>query len=109
MYSIKFTTLANASVLNVAPWLIMVALFAPLFTREKMTVKLAIGVVVAFVGVTLIILGGEASFSLDSEYMIGNLLALLISLLGALFNLSYILLMNMYSLLRVTSCYFLFG
>jgi len=109
MYSIKFTTLANASLLNVAPWPIMVALFAPLFTREKMTVKLAIGGVVAFVGVTLIILGGEDSFSLDSQYMIGNLLALSISVLGALFNLSYMPLMNKYSSLRVTSWYILFG
>lgn len=59
MYSIKFTTLANASLLNVAPWPIFVALFAPFFTREKMTIRLAIGGFIALVGVSLIILGGK--------------------------------------------------
>src|SRR5690625_2956959 len=85
MYSIKFTTLANASLLNVAPWPIMVALFAPLFTREKMTVKLAIGGVVAFVGVTLIILIGEDSFHLDSTFFVNFFLYFLYRL----FSVSY--------------------
>lgn len=109
MYSIKFTTLANASLLNVAPWPIFVALFAPLFTREKMTMRLIVGGGIAFVGVTLIILGGEDSFSLSSDYMLGNILAFSISILGALFNLSYMPLMNKYSALRVTTWYILFG
>lgn len=59
MYSIKYTTLANASLLNVAPWPIFAALFAPLFTRERITVRVAIGGFIALVGVTLIILGGK--------------------------------------------------
>lgn len=109
MYSIKYTTLANASLLNVAPWPIFVALFAPLFTREKMTMRLIVGGGIAFVGVTLIILGGEDSFSLSSDYMLGNILAFSISILGALFNLSYMPLMNKYSALRVTTWYILFG
>lgn len=109
MYSIKFTTLANASLLNVAPWPIFVALFAPLFTRERMTLRLAIGGMIAFVGVTFIILGGDDGFTLNSDYMIGNLLAFSISILGALFNLSYMPLMQKYSPLRVTTWYILFG
>lgn len=109
MYSIKFTTLANASLLNVAPWPIFVALFAPLFTRERMTMRLVIGGGIAFIGVTLIILGGEDSFSLSSDYMIGNLLAFSISILGALFNLSCMPLMKKYSPLRITTWYILFG
>ena len=43
MYSIKYTTLANASLLNVAPWPIFAALFAPLFVKEKFTRRLAVG------------------------------------------------------------------
>lgn len=109
MYSIKYTTLANASLLNVAPWPIFAALFAPLFTREKMTVRLAIGGLVALIGVSLIILGGKAGFDLSSEYMFGNLLALFISLIGALFNLACMPLMNKYSPMRVTTWYILFG
>lgn len=66
MYSIKYTTLANASLLNVAPWPIFAALFAPLFTKEMMTKRLAIGGIVAFVGVVLIIVGGEEGFDFSS-------------------------------------------
>lgn len=109
IYSIKFTTLANASLLNVAPWPIFVALFAPLFTREKMTFKLGMGGLIALIGVSFIILGGEDNFALNSEYMLGNMLALSISLLGALFNLACMPLMNKYSPLRVTTWYILFG
>ncbi|SHN27509.1 DMT family transporter [Gracilibacillus kekensis] len=109
MYSIKFTTLANASLLNVAPWPIFAALFAPLFTKEKMTLRVAVGGMVAIVGVSLIILGGGDGFDLSSEYMVGNLLALSISLIGALFNLACMPLMNKYSPLKVTTWYILFG
>lgn len=109
MYSIKYTTLANASLLNVAPWPIFVALFAPLFTREKMTLKLAIGGLIALTGVSFIILGGDNQFDLNSDYMLGNMLALSISLLGAIFNLACMPLMDKYSPLRVTTWYMLFG
>jgi drug/metabolite transporter (DMT)-like permease len=109
MYSIKYTTLANASLLNVAPWPIFAALFAPLFTREKITVRVAIGGFIALVGVTLIILGGKDGFDLSSKYMIGNYIALAISLIGALFNLACMPLMKKYSPLRVTTWYVLFG
>jgi drug/metabolite transporter (DMT)-like permease len=109
MYSIKYTTLTNASLLNVAPWPIFAALFAPLFTREKMTVRIAVGGFIAVVGVSLIILGGEEGFDLSSEYMLGNVLALLISLIGALFNLACMPLMKKYSPIRVTTWYVFFG
>lgn len=109
MYSIKYTTLANASLLNVAPWPIFAALFAPLFTKEMMTKRLAIGGFVALVGVVLIIVGGEDGFDFSSQYMVGNMLALSISLIGALFNLSCMPLMKKYSALRVSTWYILFG
>ena len=109
MYSIKFTTLANASLLNVAPWPIFAALFAPLFTREKITSRVAVGGLMALVGVTMIILGGEDGFDLGSEYMIGNYIALAISLIGALFNLATMPLMEKYSPLRVTTWFIFFG
>ena len=109
MYSIKYTTLANASLLNVAPWPIFAALFAPFFTKEVMTPRLAIGGLVALIGVVLIILGGPNGFDFSSEYMLGNILALSISLIGALFNLACMPLMKKYSPLRVSSWYMLFG
>ncbi|KKI89023.1 membrane protein [Bacillus sp. SA1-12] len=109
MYSIKYTTLANASLLNVAPWPIFAALFASFFTKEVMTPRLVIGGLVALVGVVLIILGGEDGFDFSSQYMLGNMLALAISFIGALYNLSCMPLMAKYSPLRVSAWCILFG
>lgn len=109
MYSIKYTTLANASLLNVAPWPIFAALFAPLFTKESLTKRLAIGGVIAISGVCFVILGGTEGFSLSSENMKGNMMAFSISLIGALFNLSCMPLMRTYSALRVSTWFITFG
>lgn len=109
MYSIKFTTLANASLLNVAPWPIFAALFAPLFVKERFSRRMAIGGTAAAVGVTFIILGGGEGLDLSAEHMIGNLLALAVSIIGALFNLACMPLMKQYSALRVSTWYILFG
>ncbi|MFB9275659.1 DMT family transporter [Cohnella cellulosilytica] len=109
MYSIKYTTLANASLLNVAPWPIFAALFAPLFVKESFTRRLAVGGAAAIVGVTFIILGGKEGLDLSSGHMVGNLLALGVSAVGALFNLSCMPLMKRYSPLRVSAWFILFG
>ncbi|GFN33124.1 DMT family transporter [Paenibacillus xylaniclasticus] len=109
MYSIKYTTLANASLLNVAPWPIFAALFAPLFTKESFTRRIATGGMIAIAGVSLVILGGGEGLNLSSDNMKGNLMAFSISLLGALFNLSCMPLMKRYSALRVTAWFSMFG
>ena len=109
MYAIKYTSLANASLLNVAPWPIFAALFAPFFTKESLTARVAVGGGIAMVGVCLIILTGGEGFDLSSNHMIGNLLALLSSLIGALYNLSCMPLMRQYSALRISSWFILFG
>ncbi|WP_020620085.1 DMT family transporter [Paenibacillus daejeonensis] len=109
MYSIKYTSLANASLLNVAPWPIFAALLAPLFTKEVITARLLVGGGAAMVGVCFVILGGGDSFSLAGDQMLGNALALGVSLLGALFNLACMPFMRRYSALRVSSWMILFG
>ncbi|MFC5530406.1 DMT family transporter [Cohnella yongneupensis] len=109
MYSIKYTTLANASLLNVAPWPIFAALFAPLFVKERFTRRLAIGGAVSMVGVSFVILGGEEGLSLSSDNMVGNMLAFGVSIIGALFNLSCMPLMKRYSPLRVSTWFIFFG
>ena len=109
LYSIKYTTLANSSLLNVAPWPIFAALFAPLFVKEKFTRRLGIGGAAAVVGVTFIILGGGEGLNLSSDHMTGNLLAFGVSIIGALFNLACMPLMNKYSSLRVSTWFIVFG
>jgi drug/metabolite transporter (DMT)-like permease len=109
MYSIKYTTLANASLLNVAPWPIFAALFAPLFVKEGFSRRLAVGGAAAIVGVTFIILGGGEGLDLSSQHMTGNLLAFGVSIIGALFNLACMPLMKKYSSLRVSTWFIFFG
>ncbi|WP_308637629.1 DMT family transporter [Paenibacillus silvisoli] len=109
LYSIKYTTLANASLLNVAPWPIFAALLGPLFMKEKVTARLVVGGAAAMAGVCLIILGGAEGFDLSSENMLGNMLALGVSIVGALYNLACIPLMKTYSALRVSTWYIAFG
>ncbi|ANE46479.1 membrane protein [Paenibacillus swuensis] len=109
LYSIQYTTLANASLLNVAPWPIFAALFAPLITKEKLTSRVIIGGAAAMTGVFLIILGGGEGIDLSSGHLIGNLLAFSVSIIGALSNVLCIPLMKKYSPLRVSTWYILFG
>lgn len=109
MYSIKYTTLANASLLNVAPWPIFAALFAPLFIRESITLRLIVGGAVSIIGVSFVILGGGEGFNLSSENMLGNAMAFSISIIGSLYNLSTMSLMKQYSALRVSAWTIAFG
>jgi len=109
MYSIKYTSLANSSLLIVAPWPIFTALLAPFFTRESISARVAIGGSIAMVGVCLIILMGGEGLDMSSNHMIGNLLALSASLIGALYNLSCMPLMKQYSALRISTWFIMFG
>jgi drug/metabolite transporter (DMT)-like permease len=109
MYSIKFTTLANASLLNVAPWPIFAALFAPIFTKESISSRVMVGGGIAMAGVCLIILSGSKGLDLSSTHMVGNLLAFLVSIIGALYNLTCMPLLKKYSSLRVSTWFILFG
>ncbi|RKN66142.1 DMT family transporter [Paenibacillus ginsengarvi] len=109
MYSIQYTTLANASLLNVAPWPIFAALFAPLFFREPISKRLIVGGIAAMAGVTMVIVGGGAGIDLSGRNMLGNALAFAVSLVGALFNLACMPLMRTYSALRVSAWFILFG
>lgn len=109
MYSIKYTTLANASLLNVAPWPIFAALFGPLFLRERITRRLVAGGIAAMIGVCFVILGGGEGLSMSASNMAGNLLAFGVSIIGALFNLACMPLMKQYSSLRVSTWYTTFG
>lgn len=109
MYSIKYTTLANASLLNVAPWPIFAALFAPLFYREAISARLVAGGVAAMIGVSMVIVGGSDGLDFSSRHMLGNALAFAVSLLGALFNLACMPLMRQFSALRVSAWFILFG
>lgn len=109
MYAIKFTTLANASLLNVAPWPIFAALLSPLFMKESITPRLVTGGVICLLGVSFVILGGEEGFNMSADLLLGNSMALSVSIIGPLFNLSTMSLMRQYSALRVSTWTIAFG
>jgi drug/metabolite transporter (DMT)-like permease len=73
---LNFTFSANAAVmLGTIP--IWVALLSQLFTDEKLNFIKSVGIVLAFTGVTLIIIGGENSLSFESDSFKGDLITLL--------------------------------
>jgi drug/metabolite transporter (DMT)-like permease len=109
MFSVKYTSLANASLLNVAPWPIFVALFSPLFIKEPITRNTIIGGLAAMAGVTLVIMSGQGGLKFTQDALLGDLAAFAVSIIGAMMSLTSMKLMLTYSPLRVTSWQILFG
>lgn len=72
---INYTYAANAAVmLGTIP--IWVALLSQFFTDEKLTFYKALGVLFAFIGVALIMIGGPDKISFESETFWGNVITL---------------------------------
>lgn len=106
IYSAKWTTLANATLLNVAPWPIFTAIFAAIYMKDRVTSNLIYGGIAALTGVSLLIVGGKEGLDFSSGNnlaMWGNLVAFLSSIAGALFNVLCMPLMKQYSPLRITA------
>lgn len=73
---LDYTYSANAAVmLGTIP--IWVALLSQLFTDEKLTLYKSIGIFLAFIGVTFIIVGGKNEISFASDSFKGDLITLL--------------------------------
>ncbi|SFS55846.1 Permease of the drug/metabolite transporter (DMT) superfamily [Paenibacillus sp. BC26] len=106
--SIDYTTLANSSILSIAPWPIFAAIFAPIFTKERIRRSLIGYGLVSMLGVILVILAG-GSFSLDSDLLLGNLLAFSVSICGGFYSAACIPILKKYSALRMTTWMFSFG
>lgn len=109
IYSISYTSLANASLLTVTAWPIFTAIFSVWLTKEKITSALAGGGTLALIGVILVIAGGGQGLELKDGYMLGNLLALAGGLTGAIGSVLCVRLASRHSMLRITSWYSLFG
>ncbi len=82
---LNYTYAANAAVmLGTIP--IWVALLSQFFTDEKLTTFKTMGVLLAFVGVTFIILGGKDSISFESETFLGNIITLIAAVCWATYT-----------------------
>ncbi|MGB2869338.1 MAG: DMT family transporter [Bacteroidota bacterium] len=83
LYGIKFTTAANAALLYaVTP--IFVLILSRFVLKEQLTLKKSAGVVLAFLGVTIVIFERGVDFS--SDYFFGNLMILIAVVAWALFT-----------------------
>lgn len=71
---IKLSTATNSAILiNSSP--LLIAILAPSLVKESMTIKKALGIILGFIGMFLVISNGfNILDTLKSEYFIGNLL-----------------------------------
>ena len=83
MYGIHFTTAANGALLY-ATTPVFVLLFSKAYLGERITAKKSLGIVLAFVGVSLVIF--ERGISLSAEYTYGNLVVLVAVFAWAMFT-----------------------
>ncbi|WP_421772994.1 DMT family transporter [Gracilimonas sp.] len=82
---VNYTYAANAAVmLGTIP--IWVALLSQFFTDEKLTLLKGFGVLFAFAGVTLIIMGGQDTLSFESETFLGNIITLVAAVCWAAYT-----------------------
>ncbi|MCC7447608.1 MAG: DMT family transporter [Anaerolineae bacterium] len=84
MYGVANTTAGNAGlILSSTP--VFVALFNHWLGRERLSAKAWFGVIVAFVGMAMVI-GGDEGFSLSSQHLVGDVLALVAIILWAVYT-----------------------
>jgi len=83
MYGIHFTTAANGALLYAATP-VFVLIFSKIFLGEKITVKKSAGILLAFIGVSVIIF--ERGISLSSDFTYGNIVVLIAVIAWGLFT-----------------------
>lgn len=105
---IDLTLSANAAVmLGTIP--IWIAIFSHLFTEEKMTRLKAVGVVLAFSGVTAIVSGGTNPLSLASDTFRGDLIIVCAAITWAVFTIRSKQFLKRYSALQFSGMMTLIG
>ncbi|WP_366923578.1 DMT family transporter [Metallumcola ferriviriculae] len=95
------TTATNASLLiTTAP--VFVTILSAVIYREKITLKVFLGIAIAFSGSTLIITGGKSLSLLNHQYLIGNGLMVFNAFCWALFTIAGKQLMKKYDPVLLT-------
>ncbi len=83
MYGIHFTTAANGALLY-ATTPVVVLILSNIFLHECITTSKALGIILAFIGVSIVVF--EKGISLTSDYTYGNLVVLIAVVAWALFT-----------------------
>jgi drug/metabolite transporter (DMT)-like permease len=106
LYGLKFSTAANGALLY-ASTPVFVLILSRLMYRETITPKKTLGILLAFVGITIVIL--ERGIDFSSGYAFGNLLILIAVAGWALFTVLGKKMILKYGALRTTAAMMLFG
>jgi len=105
--ALKYTTAINGSILiNVSA--IFIAIMSILLLKEKINLKKALGIVLGFVGIVVVISNGEIRF-FESSTLFGDLLMLFDGLIWAAYTIVGKSLLDRKNVEIITSWAFLFG
>jgi drug/metabolite transporter (DMT)-like permease len=106
MYSLKFTTPSNASLLY-ATTPTMVLILSYIFFKEQLTLKKSIGIGVALIGIMLVVF--DRGIDLSSKYTIGNLMLISAVLSWAIYTVFGKRLILKYGALKTSSATIIIG
>lgn len=88
---------------------IYIVIFAVIFLKEKITLKIIIGVVLSLFGVIIISIGGKPDASLEIKYIYGAIAVLIGAIVGAGYTIAGKKILSRYSALSLTIYAFLLG
>lgn len=100
---------ASAASLIIATIPIFIVIFATIFLKEKITLKIALGIILSLTGVVIISIVGKPDAFLEIKYMSGAFAVLIGALVGAGYTIVGKKMLSRYSALSLTVYAFLFG
>jgi drug/metabolite transporter (DMT)-like permease len=106
LYGLQFTTAANGALLY-ASTPVFVLLLSHFTLKERITAKKSIGIILAFVGITIVIFERGVDFS--SGYAFGNLMVLMAVIAWGLFTILGKPMIAKYGALRTTTAMMIAG
>ena len=100
---------ASAASLIIATIPIFIVVFATIFLKEKITLKIALGIILSLAGVMIISIVGKPDAFLEIKYISGAFAVLIGALVGAGYTIVGKKMLSRYSALSLTVYAFLFG
>lgn len=100
---------ASAASLIIATIPIFVVILAVIFLKEKITLKIVLGIILSLVGVVIISIVGKPDTPIEIKYVSGAFAVLIGALVGAGYTVAGKKMLSRYSALSLTVYAFLFG
>ena len=100
---------ASAASLIIATIPIFIVILAVIVLKEKITIKITLGVILSLLGVIIISLAGNPNSSIEITYLSGAFAVLIAAIMGACYTIAGKKLLKRYSALSLTVYAFLLG